>query len=193
MYSLRITSSMLERVRRSSEAAKYQPSASAGMMRLRQSPLPLVGSQSSQTENTRISTSPSQKPGIDSPSSATTLPALSQPLLTLTADMQPRRDADEERDQRGRQRQLQRIGQALEIERADRHLVVEGLAEFAGEDVLHEGGVLHRPGAVEPPFGADAVEILGARAGLGQQGHRVAGQPDHHEDRQAEDEQRDEP
>ena len=82
MYSLRSTSSMLERVRRSSEAAKYQPSASAGMTRLRQPPCPLVGSQSSQTENTRISTSPSQKPGIDRPSSAMILPTWSHALLT---------------------------------------------------------------------------------------------------------------
>src|SRR6516162_8849931 len=80
---------MLERVRRSSDAAKYQPSASDGMIRLRQSPCPLVGSQPSHTENTRISTSPSQNPGTDKPSSATILPKLSQALLTRTAEIRP--------------------------------------------------------------------------------------------------------
>ncbi len=89
MYSLRNTSSMLERLRRKSEAAKYQPSATAGMIRCRQSPCPLVGSHSSHTENTRIITSPSQNPGMASPSRATTLPKLSQPLLTFTAEMSP--------------------------------------------------------------------------------------------------------
>ncbi len=89
MYSLRITSSMLERVRRNSEAAKYQPSATAGMIRLRQPPWPLVGSQPSHTENTRIITSPSQKPGTARPNRAITLPTLSQALLTLTAEMSP--------------------------------------------------------------------------------------------------------
>src|SRR5438034_9839264 len=89
MYSLPSTSSMLERVSRSIDAAKYQPSATAGMTTCRQSPAPEVGSQRSQTENTRISTSPSQKPGIDSPSSATPLATLSHQLLTLTAEMMP--------------------------------------------------------------------------------------------------------
>ncbi len=89
MYSLRITSSMLERVRRSSEAAKYQPSASAGMIRCSTPPVPLVGSHRSHTENTRISTSPSQNPGTARPNRATTLPALSQAVLTLTADISP--------------------------------------------------------------------------------------------------------
>ncbi len=89
MYSLRSTSSMLDRVRRKSEAAKYQPSATAGMIRFRQPPCPLVGSQPSQTENTRIITSPSQNPGTAKPNSAITLPKLSQALLTLTAEMSP--------------------------------------------------------------------------------------------------------
>src|SRR5215467_10562857 len=89
MYSLPITSSMLERVSRKSEAAKYQPSATAGMIRCCQPPWPLVGSQPSHTENTKIITSPSQKPGTANPNSAITLPALSQTVLTLTAEISP--------------------------------------------------------------------------------------------------------
>ena len=80
---------MLERVRRNSEAAKYQPSATAGMIRLRQPPCPLVGSQPSHTEKIRISTSPSQNPGTAKPNNAITLPALSQAVLTLTAEISP--------------------------------------------------------------------------------------------------------
>src|SRR5439155_2716048 len=49
-----------------------------------------------------------------------------------------------------------------------------------------------RPGAVEAPFDADAVEILGACAGFGEEAHRVASQPDDGKDRQAENEERDE-
>jgi hypothetical protein len=89
MYSLRITSSMLERVRRNSEAAKYQPSATAGMIRCCNPPWPLVGSQPSHTEKIRIMTSPSQKPGTARPNSAITLPALSHPVLTFTAEISP--------------------------------------------------------------------------------------------------------
>src|SRR5215831_10248909 len=80
---------MLERVSRNSEAAKYQPNANEGMIRCCQPPCPLVGNQCSHTENTRISTSPSQKPGTDRPSSATILPKLSQALLTRTAETMP--------------------------------------------------------------------------------------------------------
>src|SRR5437867_5018444 len=89
MYSLPSTSSMLERVSLSIDAAKYQPSASAGMTTWRQSPEPEVGSHRSQTENTRISTRPSQKPGIERPSSATPFATVSQPLFTFTAEMIP--------------------------------------------------------------------------------------------------------
>ena len=89
MYSLRSTSSMLDRVSRSSDAAKYQPSATAGITRLRQPPCPLVGSHSSHTENTRIITSPSQNPGTDRPSSAMVLPMWSHALLTRTAETMP--------------------------------------------------------------------------------------------------------
>src|SRR6516162_3460503 len=80
---------MLERVKRNSEAAKYQPNANEGMIKCCQPPCPLVGNQCSQTENIKIITSPSQKPGTDKPSNATVLPKLSQKLLTRTAEMIP--------------------------------------------------------------------------------------------------------
>ena len=79
--------------------------------------MPLVGSQPSHTENTRIITSPSQKPGTASPNSAMILPALSQAAVDLDRRDEPGRDADDERDQRRRERQLQRIRQPLEVER----------------------------------------------------------------------------
>src|SRR6516225_5037497 len=80
---------MLERVSRNSEAAKYQPSANDGMIKCCQPPCPLVGNQCSHTENIRIISSPSQKPGTDRPSNATVLPTLSHALLTRTAEMIP--------------------------------------------------------------------------------------------------------
>src|SRR5215471_20306837 len=80
---------MLDRVRRSSEAAKYHPKASDGMIKCCQPPCPLVGSQCSHTENTKIMTNPSQKPGMASPNRATTFPRLSHPLLTRTAETMP--------------------------------------------------------------------------------------------------------
>ena len=50
---------------------------------------------------------------------------------------------------------------------------------------------MHREWLVEAPLGAHPVEILGARAGLGQQRHRIARQPHDGEDREAQDQQRD--
>jgi hypothetical protein len=50
---------------------------------------------------------------------------------------------------------------------------------------------LHRIRTVEPPFGAHPVEILGAGARFGHQADRVARQPHHREDGQAQNEQRD--
>src|SRR5205823_3618190 len=80
---------LLERVSLNIEAAKYHPSASDGMTTCRQSPAPEVGSHRSQTENTRISTSPSQKPGIERPSSATPFARVSHQVFTFTAEMMP--------------------------------------------------------------------------------------------------------
>src|SRR5262249_39444944 len=80
---------MLERVNRNSEAAKYQPNANEGMIKCCQPPCPLVGNQCSHTENIRIITSPSQKPGTERPSKATFLPKLPQKLLPRRAEMRP--------------------------------------------------------------------------------------------------------
>jgi len=54
------------------------------VIRLRHLPCPLVGSHSSHTENTRIITSPSQKPGIAKPNRAMILPKLSQPVFSAS-------------------------------------------------------------------------------------------------------------
>ena len=88
-YSDPRTSSIDERVRRICEAAKYQPSANAGMIRCSGVPEPEEGSQPRYTENTRIITSPTQKEGSDKPSSAKTLPALSQNRPTRTDARMP--------------------------------------------------------------------------------------------------------
>src|SRR4029077_19041029 len=88
-YSEPRTSSIEERVRRICEAAKYQPSAKAGMIRCNGVPAPEEGSQPRYTEKTRINTRPTQNDGSDSPNSAKTLPALSQKRPTRTAARMP--------------------------------------------------------------------------------------------------------
>ena len=88
-YSDPRTSSIEERVRRICEAAKYQPSAKAGMIRCNGVPEPEEGSQPRYTEKTRIITSPTQNEGSDRPSSAKTLPALSQKRPTRTEARMP--------------------------------------------------------------------------------------------------------
>src|SRR5215471_15290891 len=77
-YSEPNTSSIDDRVRRIWAAAKYQPSAKAGMIRCSGVPAPEDGSQPRYTENTRINTRPTQNDGKDRPSSANILPKLSQ-------------------------------------------------------------------------------------------------------------------
>src|SRR6266542_709969 len=101
------------------------------------------------------------------------------------AKYQPRSDANQKRQKRRRGGYFERVRQPLEIERADRHLVVERLAQFAGRDVFQEAEILNGERTVEAPFGAHSVEVLGARARLGHQGYRIAGQPYHREDREA--------
>src|SRR6185312_1028213 len=68
IYSEPSTSSMEERVMRMCAAAKYQPSAKAGISRCHSVPDPEEGSHPSETENTRMSTRPTQKEGSDRPS-----------------------------------------------------------------------------------------------------------------------------
>src|SRR5262252_216004 len=68
-YSEPNTSSIDERVRRIWAAAKYQPSAKAGMIRCSGVPAPDDGSQPRYTENTSINTRPTQNDGKDRPSS----------------------------------------------------------------------------------------------------------------------------
>src|SRR5262245_24340944 len=98
---------MPERVMRSMAPEKYQPSANAGIARYDQSrnqnvihvvgsaatnalrPLPRTGSQPSWIPNTMIRTSPTKKPGIDSPNSAASLPARSHHELTFSAESMP--------------------------------------------------------------------------------------------------------
>src|SRR5215475_10502803 len=78
MYSEPRTSSIEERVSRMWAAAKYQPSAKAGMTRCAAVPEPDDGSHPRYTEKNKISTRPTQNEGSESPSNANTLPALSQ-------------------------------------------------------------------------------------------------------------------
>src|SRR5262245_4925891 len=89
MYSEPSTSSMEERVKRIWAAAKYQPSAKAGIKRCHKVPEPDEGSQPSETEKIRIRTRPTQNEGSDRPSREKSLPALSQKPPTRTAARMP--------------------------------------------------------------------------------------------------------
>src|SRR5215510_9070810 len=98
---------MPDRVILSIAPEKYQPSANAGIARCPQSwnqnvtqvrgelptkalePLPRTGNQPSWMPKTMIRTSPTKKPGMESPSSATSLPALSHTELTFNAESIP--------------------------------------------------------------------------------------------------------
>src|SRR5947199_9303397 len=98
---------MPERVILSIAPEKYQPSANDGMARCPQSlnqnvahvdgalqtkalePLPSTGNQPSSMPKTMIRTSPTKKPGMESPSNATALPALSHTEFTFKAESIP--------------------------------------------------------------------------------------------------------
>src|SRR5206468_2409089 len=101
------TSSMPDRVILSIAPEKYQPNAKAGMTRWAQSlnqnviqvdgsprttalgPLPSTGNQPSWIPKMMIRTSPTKKPGIERPSNATILPALSHQEFTFSAESIP--------------------------------------------------------------------------------------------------------
>jgi len=70
-------------------AAKYHPSAKAGMIRCSAVPEPDDGNHSRYTEKKRISTRPTQNDGSERPSSENTLPARSQKRPTRTAARMP--------------------------------------------------------------------------------------------------------
>ena len=70
-------------------ATGYQPSAIAGRMMCEMPPAPKAGNQFSSTEKIRISSSPTQKPGIACPSIAKPLPMLSIQPPRCTADSTP--------------------------------------------------------------------------------------------------------
>src|SRR5262249_18373915 len=83
------TSSIDERVMRMWAAAKYHPSAKAGMRTWASEPDPEDGSHPRYTEKKRIITSPTQNDGSDRPSREKTFPRLSHQPLTRTAAMMP--------------------------------------------------------------------------------------------------------
>src|SRR5437016_13196229 len=84
MYSEPSTSSIEERVRRICEAAKYQPSAKAGMIRCNGVPAPEDGNHARYTEKTRIMTRPTEEDGNDRPNDTNPLPALDHNRPTRT-------------------------------------------------------------------------------------------------------------
>ena len=65
VWSLRITSRIAERVRRTSDAKENAPRAMAGSTRCSQPPCPNGGNQSSRTEKKRTSRMASQNDGTD--------------------------------------------------------------------------------------------------------------------------------
>src|SRR5262245_17800373 len=80
---------MEERVKRMCAAAKYQPSAKAGIKRCQKLPEPEEGSHRRETEKIRIRTRPTQNEGSDRPSREKILPAQSHKPPTRTAARMP--------------------------------------------------------------------------------------------------------
>ena len=89
MYSLSITFSMEERVRRMKDATENHPIATAGSIMLEMPPRPEVGNHPSCTAKIQMSTMASQKEGSDCPSRATSFPAVSTIVPFFTADITP--------------------------------------------------------------------------------------------------------
>ena len=80
---------MLDRVSRAMIADAITPSVTAGMTRWGRSPPPVAGNQPRCSEKTKISRRPSQKLGIDTPSSATTIAPTSSQELRPSAATRP--------------------------------------------------------------------------------------------------------
>jgi len=80
---------MLERVRRAMIAEAIIPSVTLGSTRCQRSPPPVAGNQPRCREKATIIRSPSQKLGIDTPSSATIIDPASNQELRSSAAMRP--------------------------------------------------------------------------------------------------------
>ena len=158
------------------------PSVRAGRTRLAAPSRPLTGSQPRRNEKRMISIGPSQKFGIETPTS--------EPTSASRSGRRSRRiggeDADRQRDQQGdrhRRGGEQRRGrQRAADHREDRLAVEERAAEIAAGEPAEEARVLLAQRAVEAEVGAQLPEI-GARGGLAEhQLHRVAGDQVHEEE-----------
>src|SRR5712692_7192554 len=164
-YSEPRTSSMDERVSRMCAAAKYQPSANAGMSTCAAVPEPEEGEEL-----------------------ARAVPPAVHPHRRDDA----RRDPDHEREEHRDRREQKGVGQARAVELEDVGPVVERLAEVAASEMGEEAPVLHPERLVEAELLPDRRQVVGARPGLGEEHGRVAGDAHEDEDRQREEEERDE-
>ena len=169
MYSEPSTSSMEERVSRMWAAAKYQPSAKAGISRCqhgararRWQPLQVHREEQDQHE---ADPERGQRQAEQREYLARPIPEAADPHRGENAA----RDADQQREGHGRQRQQQRVRQAREVELEHRRAVVERLAEIAMGEAGHEAPVLDPDRLIEAEPLANSVDVGLAGSGLHQQ------------------------
>ena len=113
----------LARVIRARIAASAAPSVTAGSTRCASVPVPETGSQPSRTAKTIASSGPSQKFGIEIPTSASVIAAWSTHVPRKTAARMPSGIAKTMAQQHRRERQLRGVRQLLANLRRDRRVV----------------------------------------------------------------------
>ena len=158
MYSEPSTSSMEERVRRMCAAAKYQPSAKAGISRCTACPIPTRAAiQVDRKHEDQHQADPEggQRQAEQGEDLARAIPKTADPHRRENAA----RDADQEREGHGRQGQQQGVRQPRQVELEHRRAVVKGVAEVALQQAHHEGPVLHPDRLIEAEALADGVDV----------------------------------
>ena len=139
------------------------------------SPRPKLGSQPSCTANTRISRMPMRKVGRLTPTSDAASSACARTLSPSQRRVDAGGDPDDQRDQRGGDRQLERGRQALAQQRRHLAALPQRDAEVALRGVLDEAGELDVERPVEPELRAQAHALFRRRVLPQHERDRVAG------------------
>ena len=147
----------------------HQPSATV-------SPRPNDGSQPRSTAKTRISRMPIRNVGRLTPTSEAASSRCESHVSRLQRRVDAERDADDEREQRGGNRQLERGRQALLEQRRHRTSLPQRPPEIAVRRVADEARELHGERLVEAELGAKPRLLLERRVLADHERDRVAGE-----------------
>ena len=162
-------------------AEAIMPRVTLGSTRWSRSPPPVAGNQPRCRENAKISRSPSQKLGIDTPRSATTIERHVEPRVAPERRHEAERDAERDRHHHAGQRELGRAADVLADLGGHGPAAPDRGAEVAAERVADEAAVLQEDRLVEMELRPHLGDLVRRGDELGEHHlHRVAGDQEQH-------------